>query len=68
MQDPSEEAETAYSLFFLTWMDQTLPLCSFIDASMIWVYFPIFQTRTSPSLPPEIIFAQSDVQVKLVQP
>lgn len=48
IQDPSAEAETAYSLFFLTCIDHTLPLCSFIEACITYVYLPIFQTLTSP--------------------
>lgn len=55
IHDPSALALTAYSLFLLTYIDQTLPLCSFIDAFITYVYFPISHTLTSPSDPPEII-------------
>lgn len=68
IQDPSAEAETAYSLFFLTWIDQTLPLCSFIEAYITYVYLPIFHTLTSPSDPPEIILEQSEVLVIALTP
>lgn len=68
IQDPSAEAETAYSLFFLTCIDHTLPLCSFIEACITYVYLPIFQTLTSPSEPPEIILEQSEVLVIALTP
>lgn len=55
IQEPSALALTAYSLFLLTWIDHTLPLCSFIDDFITYVYLPISQTLTSPSDPPDII-------------
>lgn len=55
IHEPSALALTAYSLFLLTYIDHTLPLCSFIDAFITCVYFPISHTLTSPSEPPDII-------------
>jgi len=56
IQEPSADALIAYSLFFFIYIDQTLPLCSLRETLILCVYFPIFQTLTSPSIPPEIIF------------
>ena len=52
MQDPSEDAETACVSSALQMRDQTRPLCSLRDASIVCVCLPIFHTRTSPSIPP----------------
>lgn len=77
IQDPSALALTAWSLFFLifiklkviyTYMLHTLPLCSFMEASITWVYFPIFHTLTSPSEPPEIILDPFEVVHMAVTP
>jgi len=64
----SLEADTAYSLLVFTCIAHTLPLCSFKEAFITYVCLLIYQTLTSPSLPPLIIFYQSEVDVIAVTP
>ena len=68
MQEPSLLALTAWVLSLLIWIDQTLLLCSFKDASMNCVCLVIFQILIYPSAPPEIILSPSEVVVTAVQP
>jgi len=68
IQEPSADALIAYSLFYFIYIDQTLPLCSLRETAIVYVYLPIFQTLTSPSIPPEIILEQSLVVVIAVTP
>lgn len=68
MHDPSPLAETACELSLLIWIDQTLLLCSFNEASMTCVCFEILQIRIYPSAPPEMILVPSEVAVTDVHP
>lgn len=61
IHDPSNEDETAWVSFLFILISDTLPLCSFNDPSIIWVYLPILHILTSPSIPPDTIFWQSFV-------
>merc|ERR1719198_2870770 len=45
MQEPSEEAETAWESSARILMHQMRPLCSFSEASIVCVCRPILQTR-----------------------
>jgi len=49
-------------------IDQTLPLCSFREASSVWLCLPSFQILISPFIPPETSFPPHIVAARAVTP